>query len=181
MSEAVVAKRYADALFQLGNEKDTLDQLVEEFRVVNQVFKENKDLNTFLMHPRVNNAKKKQFVEEVFQGMSNDVVNTMKLLVERQRTDIATSVIDHFIQLVNDAKGIAQAVVYSVRELSDTERKELETTFAKRFNKNAIEIENVVDPSILGGIKIRMGNTILDGTISGKLRRIERNLKLANN
>ncbi|WP_106496057.1 F0F1 ATP synthase subunit delta [Lentibacillus sp. Marseille-P4043] len=180
MSEAVVAKRYADALFQLGNEKQIQDQLVDEFRIVKEVFQANKQLFTFLKHPRVNNEKKKQFLQEAFQGMSDDVVNTLKLLVERHRIEIIPSVIDHLSQLANDAKGIAEATVYSVRELSDAEIEELAAKFAKRFNKQAIKLENKVDPSIVGGVKLRMGNTIYDGSLSGKLKRIERDIVTAN-
>ncbi|MEN2767298.1 F0F1 ATP synthase subunit delta [Ornithinibacillus xuwenensis] len=180
MSEAVVAKRYADALFQLGIEKSLLNQFVEELTVVKQVLQENSELNAFLLHPRVTNDNKKQFLGEVFKGVSIDVLNTLKLLVERHRTDIASEIIDQFIELVNDAGGVAQGKVYSVRKLSDAEKAELENSFAKRLNKNMIKLENVVDPSIVGGVKIRMGNTIYDGTISGKLRRIEQNIKLAN-
>jgi len=180
MSESVVAKRYADALFQLGNEKKVLDKLVDEFLVVKEVFQANKKLVTFLEHPRVDNAKKKQFLGEVFQGLSNDVVNTLKMLVERHRIEIIPSVIDHLSQLANDAKGIAVANVYSVRALSDAELKQLEQTFAKRLNKTAVKLENKVDPSLIGGIKIRMGNTIFDGSVSGKLKRIERRIVTAN-
>ncbi|MFB4169813.1 F0F1 ATP synthase subunit delta [Virgibacillus sp. JSM 102003] len=180
MSEAVVANRYADALFQLGNEQGKIEQLVEELRVLKEVFETNKKLITFLTHPRVNNAKKKQFINEVFHDFSSDVVHTLQLLAERQRIEIVPDIIDHFIQSVNDAKGIAEATVYSVRELTDAEKKELEATFAKRFNKQAIKLNNIVDPSIVGGVKLRIGNTIYDGTISGKLKRIERNIVTAN-
>jgi F-type H+-transporting ATPase subunit delta len=180
MSEAVVAKRYADALFQLGNEKAVMEQLVEDFRTVREVFEANTNLITFLKHPSVHNAKKKQFLDEVFQSLSADVVNTIKLLAERHRSEMIPSIIDHFIQLVNDAKGIAVATVYSVRELNEAEKKELESAFAKRFNKNSLEFENEVDPNMLGGIKIRLGNTIYDGSVSGKLRRIERDIVTVN-
>ncbi|MFC4024969.1 F0F1 ATP synthase subunit delta [Oceanobacillus longus] len=180
MSEQVVAKRYADALFQLGKEKNTQEQFVKEFRVVREVFNNNKQLVPFLKHPKVNNEKKKQFIQEVFQGLHTDVVNTIKLLVERHRTAAIPSIIDHFIQLVNDAKGIADATVYSVRELTEVERTQLQVSFAKRMGKTAINLENVVDPSIVGGIKIRVGNTIYDGTVRGKLDRISRKIVSAN-
>ncbi|GIO26862.1 F0F1 ATP synthase subunit delta [Ornithinibacillus bavariensis] len=180
MSEAVVAKRYADALFQLGSGKATLSEITEELRVVNQVFHENRELNAFLIHPRVTNEKKRLFLDEVFKGVSVDVLNTLKLLVERHRIGIVSQIVDAFVALVNDASGIAQGKVYSVRKLSDAEKAELETSFAKRLNKSVVKLENIVDPSIVGGMKIRMGNTIYDGTISGKLRRIEQNMKLGS-
>lgn len=180
MSEAVVAKRYADALFQLGSEKATLSTFVEELDVVKQVFQDNSELNALLSHPRVTKDRKKQFIGEVFKGVSSDVLNTLKLLVERQRVGIVSEVVEAFVELVNESSGIAQGKVYSVRKLSDAEKTELENSFAKRLNKKMIKLENVVDPSIVGGVKIRMGNTIYDGTVSGKLRRIEQNIKLAN-
>ncbi|WP_249869323.1 F0F1 ATP synthase subunit delta [Oceanobacillus saliphilus] len=180
MREQKVAKRYADALFQLGKEKNTLDELAREFRVVREVFKNNKELSPFLAHPKVDNEKKKQFIAEVFQGSQSDVVNTLKLLVERHRTSAIPFIVEHFIQQVNDAKGIADATVYSVRELTVAEKQQLQTTFAKRMGKAAINLENIVDPSIIGGIKIRVGNTIYDGTVSGKLNRISRRIVSAN-
>ena len=70
--------------------------------------------------------------------------------------------------------------VYSVRALSEEECRQLELSFAKRFAKRAIELNNVVDPSLIGGMKIRVGNTIYDGSVSGMLKRIERNIVTAN-
>ena len=180
MSEVVVAKRYADALYQLGLEKNTLDQLVKEFRVVQEVFNKNKQLETFLMHPKIDNVEKKQLITKVFQGIQADIINTIKLLVERRRIKALSNIIVSFIQLVNDAKGIADATVYSVRELTDVEKMELQQTFAKRIGKTAINLKNIVDPSIIGGIKIRVGNTIYDGTISGKLDRISKRIVSTN-
>lgn len=180
MSEAVVAKRYAEALYRLGLEKDSLEQLVDELSIVQEVFQKNKQLDTFLKHPRINNEKKKQFLAEAFQGLHSDALKTIKLLVDRQRTEIIPSIIDHFIHMVNDAKGIAEATVFSVRELAGAEKQHLEQSIAKRFNKSQVKLLNVVDPSIIGGVKIRVGNTIIDGSISRKLRRIERNIVTAN-
>ncbi|TMN21995.1 F0F1 ATP synthase subunit delta [Lentibacillus cibarius] len=180
MSEVAVARRYADALFQLGNEKGTTDQMAKEFEVLKTIFNNNEQMISFLKHPRVNNEKKKQFIDEVFQSFSADVVNMLHLLRERHRYDVVPSIIDHFIHLVNDAKGIEEATVYSVRELSQTEKQRIEDTFAKRVDKQAIKLKTVVDPSVLGGIKLRIGNTIYDGTLKGKLQRLERNITTAN-
>src|SRR5699024_11035524 len=126
MSEAIVAKRYAEALFRLGQDKNTLDELTRELRIVREVFQDNqKQIYKFLEHPRLKNEQKKLFLHGVFQGLQIDVVHTLQLLVERHRIAITPSMIDHFIQLVNDAKGIAEATVYSVQELSEGEKEAL--------------------------------------------------------
>jgi F-type H+-transporting ATPase subunit delta len=180
MSEAVVAKRYAEALFQLGNELSVQEQFVEELQTVKKVFETNGSLYTILGHPRITNTKKKQFLDDIFQGLHTNIVNTLKILVERHRIAITPSMIEHYINLYNDARGIAEATVYSVRKLSNPERQALMASFVKRFNKSTFVIHNIVDSSLVGGMKIRIGNTIYDGSISGKLKRIKQNIVTAN-
>lgn len=180
MSESITANRYADALFQIGNEKNILDQLKNELEVVKEVFEHDKQLNTFLKHPGIDNEKKKQFIDKVFQGLSTEIVNTFKLLVERRRTEIISSMVDHFNQIFNDAKGIAVATVHSIRPLSTVEIKALEDSFSKRLKKTAVKFDQVIDPSVLGGLKIIVGNRVYDGSVAGKLRRIERRIAAVN-
>src|SRR5699024_7705073 len=165
----------------LGNEENTLDQFVAENRDEKDDSQKGEQLNTLLEQPRIDQKKKKELLEAADQNMDQDVLNTLLLIHERDSVQIVQSMIDHLIQRVNDAKGIAEATVYSVRELSDSEKKELENTIAKRFEKQSVTIHNVVDPTIIGGIRVRVGNTIIDGSISGKLRRMERENANANN
>ncbi|WP_226036308.1 F0F1 ATP synthase subunit delta [Aquibacillus saliphilus] len=180
MSKATVSKRYAEALFQLANEKNKLDFLEPELLTVKEVFQNNKDLLAFLKHPKVRSDKKKQLIDEAFKGFSSEVINTLKVLVERNNEEAVSSVVDHFITLVHDAKGIAEAKVYSIRELSDQEMDQLSNVFSKKLNLKSLNMVNFVDPTILGGVRLKIGNTIYDGTIKGKLERLERNIVSAN-
>ncbi|MDY0394225.1 ATP synthase F1 subunit delta [Virgibacillus halophilus] len=132
-------------------------------------------------HPSVSNEKKMQFIDAVFGDASKEAIHTLKLLVERHRTNVVPDVAEALENMADELKGTAKAKVYSVRKLTDDELNKLGMTIAGRFQKNTIQFENIVDPSILGGVKIRLGNTILDGTVSSKLKRIERSMKLANN
>ncbi|MFD1020093.1 F0F1 ATP synthase subunit delta [Thalassobacillus hwangdonensis] len=181
MSEAVVSKRYAQALFQLGQERNIMDTLEQELLTVREVWATNKKFTTFLQHPKVTISKKKTVLSDVFQGFSKEVVHTLHLLADRHREEIIPEVIAHFITLVNESKGIAEAKVYSVRELSEEEKVQISSVFAQKLGKNQLKITNIIDPSILGGIKLRIGNRIYDGTVKGKLERMERKLVSANN
>jgi|SRR5690625_3339181 len=180
MSGSVVAKRYADALFQYAIENDKAEQFVSQLSVILDVFQENEKSLQFLSHPRVDEVKKMQFIDEVFNSFDRAIVNTLKILIQRQRIAHVTSVIEQFIQFYNEANKIAVATVYSVRELTDKEREEFERSFKKVIDKNKIEIENIIDPSLIGGMRIRVGNTIYDGSISNKLNRIKSNIVSAN-
>jgi F-type H+-transporting ATPase subunit delta len=180
MSDVLAAKRYADALFQLGKEKGTLEEYGKDLRIVKEVFEDNEELYDFLLHPKVDGTQKEKLITDSLQGLHTDVVNTMKLLVQRHRTTLIPSIVDAFVERVNDALGIEVATVYSVRELTNDEKEALKVSFSKRIGKSTLEFENVIDPELMGGIKVRVGNTIYDGSLSGKLQRIERDIKVAN-
>ncbi|MYL36159.1 F0F1 ATP synthase subunit delta [Pontibacillus yanchengensis] len=180
MSNEVVGKRYATALFQLGQEHSKLEKLEEELRTIREVFRSNNQLMDFLKHPRIEQNKKKQLLHEAFQGYSTEVTHTLDLLMDRHREAVILTMVDEFIKLNNDARGIAEAEVYSVRTLSQDEEQSIQDVFTKKLNKNTLRIHNIVDPSILGGLKLKIGNRIYDGSVSGKLERMERKLVSAN-
>lgn len=177
----VIAKRYAEALFQLGKEKEMTEKLLESSQVVRDVFQDNPELSAFLSHPSVAGDKKEQFLGNVLGGIEHDVLNTIKLLVQRHRTDIIPSVMQAFMHKVNEANGVAEAQVFSARKLTDETLSKLESVFAKRFGKKSLHLKNVVDPSVIGGVKVRIGNTIYDGSLSGKLNRMKREIVSFNN
>lgn len=181
MSEAVVANRYADALFQFGTEKNILDQLVDQFRTVKEVINTNQSFRLVLEHPQISQEKQQQLVETVFQGMDLHVIHTIKLLVERNRVAIIGNMVSRLEQLANDAKGIAVAQVYSVRQLTEKEELDIAQAIERRFQKQEVKVHNIVDPAIIGGLKVRVGNTIIDGSVSGKLERLERQFAAQNN
>ncbi|MDQ0269256.1 F0F1 ATP synthase subunit delta [Cytobacillus purgationiresistens] len=176
MTSSIVAKRYALALFQLANEHQLLDQMEEELRAVKDVVNHNSEFKAVLKSPKLPIEKKKEIVKEAFASVNTYVLNTLLIMIERHREDHISGVVDHFISQANELKGIAEATVYSVRPLSDDERKELSASFAAKVGKKSLRIENIVDTNLLGGLKLHIGNKIFDGSLRGKLDRLERQL-----
>ncbi|UOR11259.1 F0F1 ATP synthase subunit delta [Halobacillus amylolyticus] len=172
----IIAKRYATALFQLGQEQSKLDVIETELRALRVIFKGNKGLVQFLKHPRLTVDEKKQLLNDSLKDFSKETLHTLMLLIDRHREEIMIDMIDHFILKMNDLKGIADATVYSVNELSDVEKQRISATFAPKVGKRSLNLTNVIDTSIIGGIRLRVGNRIFDGSVSGKLSRIERQL-----
>jgi F-type H+-transporting ATPase subunit delta len=176
MSDTSVAKRYAAALFQIAKEQNLLDTMEEELRAIKEVFSSNNELQAFLQHPKVSAEVKKQFIGEVFADLSIQVKNTLFLMIDSHRTDVISQMAADFIELANEERSVAQAQVYSVRPLTEDEREAVSSAFAAKVGKRTLRIENIVDRSVLGGIKLRIGNRIFDGSVSGKLERLEREL-----
>lgn len=176
MSNEIVAKRYASALFQIALEKESLQAFEEDLKVVKQVFEENPKLAAMLNHPKISVNEKKSLVQSGFALLNPAVLNTLSLLIDRNRVDVINEMADEFTRLSNEKSGTEDGIVYSVRILSNEELNELSAAFAKKIGKKALRLENVIDQSLVGGVKIRIGNRIYDGSISGKLERIERTL-----
>ncbi|WP_421382066.1 F0F1 ATP synthase subunit delta [Bacillus salacetis] len=176
MSNIAVAKRYAIALFEIAKEHNQLESIEVELRVVRTVFEENKELGVLLETPRITTEKKKEILKEAFSSASPYVMNTLMLLVDRHRANQVTALIDAFIELANDERGVAEAKVYSVRPLDEAEKAALSASFAKKVGKSSLRIENITDTNLLGGLKLRIGNRIFDGSLKGKLERLEREL-----
>ncbi|MEH7299152.1 MULTISPECIES: F0F1 ATP synthase subunit delta [Neobacillus] len=176
MSNSMVAKRYASALFQIAKEQQILSTVEEELRVVKEVLQYNADLKAVLKSSKLTIDKKKEVIKAAFVSINSYVLNTLLILIDRHREDEIVEVVDQFIELSNNEMGIAEAEVFSIRPLTDAERAAISTTFAAKIGKKSLRIENIVDSELLGGVKLRIGNRIYDGSLRGKLNRLERKL-----
>ncbi|RLQ93518.1 F0F1 ATP synthase subunit delta [Falsibacillus albus] len=176
MSSEAVAKRYALALFQLATEQNQLESVEEELRVVKKIFLENPGFGQLLKSPRLPLQKKKEMLKESFQEASPFVMNTLMILTDRHRDEYIVQVVDSFIGLANELRGIADATIYSIRPLTEDEKAALSTSFAQKVGKKSLNIQNIIDTNLLGGIKVQIGNRIFDGSLRGKLDRLEREL-----
>ena len=176
MKDSAVGNRYALALFQLAKEQNLLDQLEDELRVVREVVSQNTDLNLVLKSKKLLINEKRQLIKNAFSSVNPYVLNTLLILIDRHREDHIIQMADQFIQLANDERGIAEAKVISTRALTETEYEALSSTFAAKVGKKSLRIENIVDSNLLGGIKVQIGNRIYDGSLKGKLERLEHQL-----
>lgn len=176
MSGSIVAKRYALALLQIAKEQQLLKEMVEDLRVVKEVAGYTPELKAVLHSSKLTKEEKKAVLTQGFASVNAYVLNTLLLLVDRHREDYIVEVADEFLALANEAMGVAEAAVTSTRALSDAEREAISAVFAAKVGKKTLNIKNFVDSDLLGGLKLRIGNRIYDGSLRGKLDRLERKM-----
>ena len=168
-----VAARYAKALFDLSLEHHVLEQAESDVRTLGEVLHNTPELASVLTNPSISAEELKQILVTSFTGFNTIVLNTILVMVENDRAGEIVSLTENFITLLNDHRNIANAVVTSAYKLSDAELAEVKETFGQKSGKT-LEVENVVDPSVIGGLRVRIGYTTYDGTIETKLTRLER-------
>lgn len=181
MHNPILAKRYADALLEIAIDQNKLAELNEEIKVVRTVFTENDELVQLLDHPGISKSQKANVIETSFAAISEYVVHTIMLLVERQRTELIIPMIDVLIEAIANKQGIANLDVYTTKALSESQIENITQNFKKRLNKSTILINEKIDSSIIGGIKIRYNNTVYDGTVRNSLNKLENKIRAASN
>lgn len=175
--DTTVAKRYAKALFEVARENDTVARTEEELKTVIALVRETPDLEKFLQHPNIAIESKVSLLQQALQGkISEAVFNTLRLLLERRREAILGALADEFVKIANQALGQANAVVTAAFPLTAEEEAEIAAQFGRLTGKK-IRIESLVDRNLLGGIQVRIGDRLYDGSLAGKLNRLEKSLQ----
>jgi F-type H+-transporting ATPase subunit delta len=176
MSDIIVAKRYAKALFEVAKEQALISQVEEELKSVASAIKGNADLQKFLNHPSIDPSVKKDLLKQVFEGkVSEPVWNTLRVLIDKGREGIVSALVNDYVLIANEAQGLANATVYSAFALNENQVAEIASHF-KKITGKTLRIETAVDPKLLGGIQVRIGDRLYDGSISGKLDRLAKSL-----
>src|SRR5699024_5707524 len=153
MSDAIVAKRYADALFQLAKDKNNLETIREELKVVRDVFIENPKMKEVLYHPRIKDNDKVALIDSAFGSCNEDIIHTIASLTERRSIEYVTDIVAYLTDKDDADKRIAEAPVYSVRQLTASEKENVNAALANPLDKQEVLIKHEVDADILGALK----------------------------
>lgn len=164
-----LASRYAQALYDLSVEEKCEEICLKELKTIKDLFEENPGLNALLAQSQISKDEKKNLIEEVFSWAHPYILNTLKLLVDKQRTQIIEDLCKTYREFYNEAHNIVQGVAYTTIPLSDDELHALEKDLSLKENKT-IELINRLDPTLVKGIKIRYGDKVLDASLKARLQ-----------
>jgi len=175
VKEDLILQKYTRALFEVADEQNALDEVEKDLQGMKFSFGEIPELAEFLVSPQVEWAKKVQLTETLTRGSSSFVVNFVKLVMEKERQFILPLVAGEFQRLLDLRAKRKEAVVTTVIPLPENERKLLGDKLKTLFEEDFV-LENDIDPAILGGIKVRMGFTVIDGSVKRKLEEMGRSM-----
>lgn len=172
----LVAKRYAGALFEVGTEENKLDIFADELKNIVLIFHENIEFFNILKSPLVSKKEKKELVDTVYKDkVSNEILNFMRILVDKDRISVIKEMSIEYKNLLNQKNNVIEAVAVSAVPLEEAQMEALKVKLSSTTGKN-VEITNEVDETILGGILIRMGYEEIDGTVKTRLEKLKKEL-----
>ncbi len=169
---SIVSSRYSEALFDIAVEENMVQIYYEQLLQVKQVFTSDEKFNEVLAHPKINTANKIEILQQVFSDFDKTIVNFLLVVIEKSRSRDVISMIDDFEVFYNEYNNILKATVYSVIKLSVEQIKTLEFQLSEKFSKSVI-IDNVIDTSIIGGVRIVINNTVIDTSLKSKIKELD--------
>ncbi|HEY0798781.1 MAG TPA: ATP synthase F1 subunit delta [Candidatus Baltobacteraceae bacterium] len=176
MSTQTVSRRYATAIFELASEGGLLDGTAADLQVVAAAIERDADVQRFFASPVVDRGLKGELFARVFSAKVGTIAqNTLALLIRKRREALLAPIVEEFNKLVLAAKALEPLAIVSARPIEPGELEgmveHLSSVYRKRFDLDA-----TVDPSLLGGVRIRMSDRYIDGSIAGRLDELAREL-----
>lgn len=171
MSVSIVARRYAQALLELGIEQKDLDRLVEELGRFADGWETSPELRNAIENPRVPHAAKRAVVNELADrlGATPTVRHALLLLVDRRRTQALPYVASMLRELADARKGLMRAEVTTAVPLADAYYARLQAQLERMTGKRVV-IDRRTDASLIAGVITRIGDRIIDGSLRTRLQ-----------
>jgi F-type H+-transporting ATPase subunit delta len=174
MARVTSGKRYAQAAFKLALEKGELDSWQASLRKIADVITDEK-LMDLLENPKLSFETKKAILAEFLGKINPLALNLAYILVHKDRLGIAGDISQQYDRLLDTYYGIKHVEVITALPLSDEDRERVSSRFEEIIGHKVV-IDAQVDPSIVGGIKARIGDTLIDGSVKGKLGALRKSL-----
>lgn len=173
----LVSKVYGDALFSLAMEEGRLDEIWDEVKGLRAALEENKEFMEIMAHPEMTQEKSRDLVENAFQGkLSDTMMGFLQILVKKGRFGEILPVLDHFESEAKECKKIGVVYVTTPAELTQEQRSDVEERLRATSGYKSLEMNYIVEPKLLGGIRIRIGDRVVDNSIQTKLEEMTRSL-----
>ncbi len=171
-----LSKRYATALFNAALKTGVADQVDAEAKGIRAVFKEHPALKTFLLSPQVLTKTKHDVIKTVLKGKTTDLfTDFLLLLVDKKRFSFVEEIAEGYTYLYERHKGIVDVQVTTAVPLDEPLQRKTIATLERQTGKK-IRLVAVVDPRIIGGIVLVMGDKIIDGSVRFRMEKLRREL-----
>ncbi len=165
-----IAKRYAKALFGVGEKDGNYRKYLEEIASLLKLVEVEPRLKTTLMLPLLEVAKRKELLAEVVRllKLSPAVAGILQMLLEKNRISYLPLVKEEYVGLVDEKEGRVKGVLYTAYPLTGNTKNRIEEALGKRLQKN-VELAVTEDKDLIGGIKVIVGGLRIDGTVKRQL------------
>lgn len=171
-----LATNYAQALFSLARDHNVLEEILEQLKMIDETLKKEKEVIAFISNPLAPKKAKKELIKKLFENDINPyLLNFMFILADKSREAIIPSIVTNYQKFLYEHLDIIEVRVTTARSLSDQQYLAVSTKMKKMLNKKVV-LDKHINPKILGGIMLQIGDKLLDGSITRQIKKLEKTL-----
>lgn len=175
----VIANRYAQAVMQSCPDLATIETVEDELTVLGEAFARFPEIRAFLANPKMPSQIKQQILQSALSSRLNPVVmRLLDLLIEKRRHDLLPVIANRYSDLTDQARGVEHAWIIVACPIPPELAQKLEDA-VQRFSARNVETSIKIDKSILGGVQIRLGDKVVDGSLKKRFSDIRRKMLAA--
>lgn len=167
------AKRYAKAIFELAQQDGDVEEWSKRLASIRELFADDR-VAAVLINPTIPTEQREQLIAES-RTVDKEATNLARLLVESGRVGEAGAIADEFQRLSDDAAGRVRATATTAVELSKADQDNIRQELSQRLHKD-VHLSVVVDPGIVGGLRLQFGDHVIDATVAARLQQLRRRL-----
>ena len=173
MPNETLARRYATAVFQLAQEAGKVAPIQHDLHTFVEALDADAQVRRFFRSPVIDRKEKETIVSQAFSRLDPIALHTILLLIRKRRESLAEEIVRQYDVLEREARGAQPLLVTSARALSRSELDAIVKRLSAAY-KTAFDVVTSVDPNLIGGVRITMGDKLADGTVAGRLDDIAR-------
>lgn len=170
-----IAQVYSRSLFEVASEQDKLDEIRDQLGQISEAIAENRDLQIFLFSPYFSTEEKQDGFKRAFEGVDETLQNFLDVLLENHRLPAIHRIRRQYDALWSEEMKLLPVEVTSAVELGEEEVRDLGERIGEQAGRK-VELTAHVDPDILGGIVLRVGNSVLDASVRNRLNKLRRSV-----
>lgn len=180
MTNSTVARRYAQALYEEAEREQQVEQVDTDVDLIRETLDGSRDLVAFFQSPIISREKKEAVVQSLFaESLRKTTYNFLRLLIEKKREALFPDVVRAYQDLRDEQRGIMEAQAKVAYPLSESEEQTLVQALEK-LSGSQVRLNVQEDRTILGGLVVRMGDTVYDGSVRNQLANLRERMELGS-
>jgi ATP synthase F1 delta subunit len=168
-----IAEVYSRALFEAAKDNDVVDRIHEELGQIDDALREDDELRLFFFSPYFTSEEKKEAVQRVVEGADERLINFLELLAERHRMPVLPRIRRQFDSMWAEENQLLTVSVTSAVDLDESLVEEIGRRIQDQTDRR-VELSSKVDPDVLGGLVVRVGNMVLDASVRNRLEQLRK-------
>jgi F-type H+-transporting ATPase subunit delta len=177
MIEITIARRYSHALLDSAKKEGVIDEIRDALIAIKQAYLTDRRFREFIDHPRLPRMIKKQFLSQTIASkVPTLIIKFLELLIDKKRTNIIPQITDCYCELADILKGITRITLEYTHPIQPQYKQHILKALSSIIGDRKFEVVEKLNPELIGGVRIRFGNVVIDGSIKKSLKELKESL-----